>query len=124
MACAEALCVAGVPVMSLRDHSKAIAKRCEEYLCQQIKRSEEQKIKMVSSFPVQVDLHGPVLAAGPKPASEDESGHFHLHAATCETGRKPRERLHDAGQPGFAGAVGPTAGGMLGYSWNAGGAAV
>lgn len=47
MACAEALCVAGVPVMSLRDHSKAIAKRCEQWLCQQIKKSEEQKIRMV-----------------------------------------------------------------------------
>ena len=29
MACADALCVAGVPLLSQREHSKAIASRCE-----------------------------------------------------------------------------------------------
>lgn len=44
MACAEALCAAGVPVMSLRDHSKAIAKRCESsYVNRSVKNLKNRK---------------------------------------------------------------------------------
>lgn len=95
MACAEALCVAGVP-LSLREHSRAFMSRCDPVTSvgQNMMWADigEKKITLL----VQVDWHWTLLAAGPKPAGQDESGPFHFHAATFEKRRKSQEHLHYA----------------------------
>lgn len=72
---------------------------------------------------MQVDQHWALLAAGPKPAGEDESGPFHLHAAPREKRGKSQKHLHYASQQGPASDIRPAAEGMLGGPKNPGGAA-
>lgn len=72
---------------------------------------------------VQADQHWTLLAAGPEPAGEDESGPVHLPAAARETRGKSQQRLRHASQQGPAGVTGPAAEGMLGGAKNPGGAA-
>lgn len=72
---------------------------------------------------MQVDQHWTLLAAGPKPAGEDESGPFHLHAAPREKRGKSQKHLHYASQQGPASVIRPAAEGMLGGPKNPGAAA-